>query len=295
MRLRSLCAKTDSMEVTVMKFVIILFACVLLSATALATVEEKPVIRTHAVQINVDDMDKALSFYCAKLGFEIDSRENYPHRVSLKTNDRIKLILNLVKRLRKPDPEDTSAAFTLQVNDLDQAIARMKSIGVELAETEKRKEGVGYAISIRDPFGRNISLMHQTIVKVEPFKEPRLYNFGYKVPDMSAARDFYSGKLGFVERSEKYLPLDMPLGHSDKSFAFMLHYRPGVKPVKSDYQKAAPFNIFIFETVDLGRAVSALKASGVRILSAQKDAVSNYIIFEDPFGNITELIESPVK
>jgi predicted enzyme related to lactoylglutathione lyase len=278
-----------------MKSVIILLACVLLPIAASATAEENPVIRTHAVKINVDDMDKAISFYCDKLGFEIESRENYPQQVFLKTNDRIKLIINRVKKLQKPAAEDTAAGFTLQVNDLDQAIARMKSMGVEFAETEKRKEGVGYAISIRDPFGRSLSMMHQTIVKVEPFKEPRIYNFGYKVPDMTVARDFYSKRLGFIERSEKYLPLDMPLGHSDKSFAFMLHYRAGVKPIKNDYSKAAPFNTIVFETVDLDRAVSALKKSGVKILSTQKNATSNYIVFEDPFGNVSELIEVPVK
>jgi catechol 2,3-dioxygenase-like lactoylglutathione lyase family enzyme len=73
-------------------------------------------------------------------------------------------------------------------------------------------------------------MMHQTIVKVEPFKEPRIYNFGVLVPDMKAARAFYHDVLGFVERSEKYLPLDLPLGYSDNTFAFMLHYRPGGLP-----------------------------------------------------------------
>lgn len=273
------------------RIVILVLACSLLGAVALAAVEEKPAIRTQAVKLNVEDMDKALRFYCDKLGFEVESREKYPQQVFLKTNSRIKLILSLAKNIQKPAPEDASISFTLQVNDLDQAIARMKSLGVEFVDKERRKEGVGFAISIRDPFGRSISMMHQTIVKVEPFKEPRIYNFGYKVPDMQSARDFYAGRLGFVERSEKYLPLDMPLGHADNSFAFMLHYRQGVKSVKSAYPKAAPLNLIVFETDNLRQMVSAMKESGVRVLSAE----SGQVIFEDPFGNISELIERPIK
>jgi hypothetical protein len=67
--------------------------------------------------------------------------------------------------------------LTLQVNDLGQSIAKLKSGGVRFAEAEPRKEAVGNAIFILDPFGRRISLMHQTIVKAPTFKEPRIYNF----------------------------------------------------------------------------------------------------------------------
>lgn len=256
-------------------------------------VETESMIRTHGVKINVDDMEKAEAFYCGKLGFEVEDRSGYPSYVVLKSGDRIKLVLNLVKKLLRLDQTDTRFSFTLQVNDLDQAIERMRSLGVEFGEAERRKEGVGNAIFIKDPFGRRISLMHQTIVKVEPFKEPKLYNFGFFIPDMATGRDFYSQKLGFVARSEKYLPLDLPLGHQDKSFAFMLHYRPGVKPVGSDYPNSAPFNTLVFETDNLQAAIKELKERGVRILSGktQKSALGNFVVFADPFGNISELLE----
>ena len=255
--------------------------------------ETESLIRTYGVKINVDDMEKALSFYCGKLGFEVEDRSGYPDYVVLKADDANKFILNRVKRLRRPGPADTQLSFTLQVNDLDQAIKRMKSLGVEFAEAEKRKEAVGDAISIRDPFGRSISMMHQTIVKVEPFKEPRIYNFGLLIPDMGVGRDFYSHKLGFVVRSERYLPLDLPLGHRDKTFAFMLHVRPGVKAITSDYPNTAPFNTLVFETRDLQAATEELKKAGVKILSGRplRSARGNYVVFEDPFGNVSELLE----
>lgn len=258
------------------------------------TVETVSLIRTHGVKINVDDMEKALSFYCGKLGFEVEDRSGYPGYVVLKSDDRNKVILNHVKKLTKPSPSDTRFSFTLQVNDLDRAIERMRSLGVEFAETERRKEGVGDAISIKDPFGRLISLMHQTIVKVEPFKEPRLYNFGFLIPDMEVGRDFYSNKLGFVVRSDKYLPLDLPLGHKDKSFAFMLHYRPGVQPIKSNQSPASPFNTLVFETNSLQAAIKELEEHGVKIISGkkpQRSARGNYVEVEDPFGNVSEILE----
>ena len=256
-------------------------------------VETEALIRTHGLKINVDDMEQAVAFYCGKLGFEIADRSGHPNYVVLKSGDRNRLILNRVRKLMQLAPTDTQFSFTLQVNDLDQTIERMRSLGVEFAETERRKEGVGYAISIRDPFGRRISLMHQTIVKVAPFKEPKLYNFGFLIPDMAAGRDFYSNKLGFVVRSEKYLPLDLPLGHKDNTFAFMLHYRPGVRASKRAEPHSAPFNTLVFETYNLQAAVKELKARGVKILHGQphQSALGNFVAFEDAFGNVSELLE----
>ncbi len=286
--------RRDRMGQTVCLTLALVLLCLRSSGIALAADragEEQLAIRTWGVKLNVDDMDKALSFYRDKLGFEVEDRQLYPRQVFLKAGDRVKLILNAVKKLRRLTPDDTKAAFTLQVNDLDQSIARMKSLGVEFAETEKRKEGVGYAISILDPFGRNISLMHQTIVKVEPFKEPKLYNFGYRVPEMQAARDFYANKLGFTVRSEKYLPLDLPLGHKDNTFAFMLHYRPNIQPIQSAYPAAVPLNVFVFETADLKKAIAALKKAGVKVLHErpQNSSLGSFVAFEDPFGNVSDL------
>lgn len=242
-------------------------------------------IMTHALKINVDDMSRALDFYVTKLGFDIASRSEFPEKVLLQTDDRISLILNRVDKLQKTQASDSQVVLTLQVNDLDAAIARMKSLGVEIAEPQPRKEGVGNAIYIRDPFGRKISLMHHTIVKVEPFKEPRIYNFGVLVPDMNAGRDFYASKLGFVVRSEKYLPLDLPLGHRDKSFGFMLHYRPEVQATRSEYPRASPDYSIVFETANLPKALEALTKAGIEIIAKQQGVV----IFKDPFGNISEL------
>lgn len=253
---------------------------------------EKVSLRMAALKINVDDMDKAISFYGDKLGFEVAVRSDYPQQVVLKTDDNFKLILNRVKRLQKAGATESQVGLTLQVNDLEQAIEKMRSLNIGFAETTPRKEGVGNAIFILDPFGRKISLMHQTIVKVEPFKEPRIYNFGILIPDMRAGRDFYVDKLNFIVRSEKYLPLDLPLGHEDKTFAFMLHYRPGVASFKSEYPKAAPFLTMVFETADLSRLVTDLKKKRLHFITEKSFAQGKTVVLEDPFGNVSEVVES---
>ncbi|HJW94976.1 MAG TPA: aspartyl protease family protein, partial [Thermoanaerobaculia bacterium] len=246
-------------------------------------VRRTPYLRTSALKINVIDIDAAIAFYADKLGFAIADRSGYPHDVALKTNDDVQLILHKVARLQQPGSQ-TQAGLTLQVNNLDQAIERMKTLNVPFAETSPRKEAVGNAISIVTPSGMRISMMHETVVHNEPFVEPRIYNFGVLVPDMAAAREFYSRKLGFVVRSENYLPLDLPLGHPDGSFAFMLHVRPGVTATRSE---DPPFITMVFETPDLERTIAELKRSGVAIVSQSAKRVA----IRDPFGNVSEIVE----
>jgi len=256
--------------------------------------DERSLIRTHALKLNVDDMEKALAFYVQKLGFEVADRADYPRQVTLKTEDRVRFILNKVERLQKSELKDTQVGLTLQINDLDQTISRMKAASVHIVETEPRKEAVGNAITILDPFGRKISLMHQTIVKEDPFKEPRIYNFGLLIPDMNVGREFYVDGLGFVVRSEKYLPLDLPLGHKDKSFGFMLHYRPGVSNIRSDYPRSLPYYNIVFETDNLEAALATMTKKGIEIIGQEqpKDGKPRSVVFRDPFGNISELEET---
>ncbi len=271
-------------------FILLLITPVHFVETTVAQVAQpESTLRTHALKVNVDDMEKALAFYRDKLAFEV--QEQGPNNVVLKSANGGRLILNRVSKLRTVTRADTKLSFTLQVNDLDQAIERMKALGVEFGEEERRKEGVGYAIFIKDPFGRLISLMHQTIVKTEPFKEPKIYNYGFLVPDMQSGRDFYTNKLGFVVRSERYLPLDLPLGHKDKSFAFMLHYRPGVTSIKND--GVAAFNTLVLETTNLAGAAHELKGKGVKILNcdSSNQGAGKRLLIEDPFGNVSEIVE----
>ncbi|HSU27911.1 MAG TPA: VOC family protein [Chitinophagaceae bacterium] len=249
-------------------------------------------IRAYGIKVNVTDMKKALEFYHDKLGFGVESGNPSADIVFLKESEgKERVVLNLVNNLLPERIQDNTATFTLQVNDLDSTITALKNKGLDFGNYQRRKEGVGYAIFIDDPFRTRVSLMHQTIVKTPWFKEPLIYNFGFLIPDMNKAREFYCDKLGFVARSEKYLPLDLPLGHADKSFAFMLHYREGVEAVH--YNSANDEHaVVLFRTNDLAAAIKDLKAKGVKFVQAgiQKTGLGNYISFYDPFGYVNELV-----
>jgi catechol-2,3-dioxygenase len=246
-----------------------------------------PTIRTHAIEINVDDLQKAEDFYIGKLGFEIAERKI--GSVTLISGSAVQLVLRKAKTLHKTGADNTGVGLTLQVNDLDEAITRLKSRGIKFDEAGVRKEGVGNAISIYDPFGRRISLMHQTIVKVDPFKEPRIYNFGVKIPDMGVAREFYVNKLGLGVLNERYLPKDLPLTHADRSFAFMLHFREPSQKVKYPYPSTMAFYTMVFATKDLKALYAHLSSVGVEIVHRSDESIA----FRDPFGNVSEVVAMP--
>ncbi|MDZ7650332.1 MAG: VOC family protein [Cytophagales bacterium] len=248
-------------------------------------------LRTYGVKINVTDMANAVDFYTQQLGFEVESKVNYPKMVVLKSNDANKLILNLVRNLVDEGPRDCKIGLTLQVNDYDKAVEKMKDNGVDFETNVKRKEGVGYSIYFSDPFGTMLSIMQVTVVKEDPFPEPKIYNYGIQVSDMEKGRRFFK-KLGFVERSDRYLPLDMPLGHPDNSFAFMLHYREGTEPIY--YNTANDEHIVImFKVNNLESAIEIMKKKGIEIIQSkvQQTELGRYVSFRDPFGMVHELIE----
>lgn len=269
-----------------MKTLLTLAALLLACNTTLFAQE----IQTYGVKINVMDLDKAEDFYQGILGFDVTSREK--EFIFLKSKNNDKLILHLVKNLLPEVDKESRAGLTLQVNDIDSAVTRLKNAGVDFGAFQKRKEGVGYAIFINDPFGTRISLMHQTIVKVPQFSEPQFYNYGFLISDMNKAIDFYCNKLGFVQRSQKYLPLDMPLGNSSNQFAFMLHFREGTEAIHHNTTDTQHI-VLQFRTSDLSSTMKSLKEKGVEFLekSPRESAAGKSISFYDPFGYLSEIIE----
>jgi lactoylglutathione lyase len=279
-------------QIKKLKLLIILFASLLCFMSDLKSQSALTgALRTYGIKINVTDMDKAIDFYCGKIGFEIESKKDYPNMVILKSNDHNKLILNLVRNLVMEGSNDVRTGLTLQVNNYDQATKSLKNKGVDFGDNVKRKEGVGYSIYFSDPFGTQLSTMQVTVYKEEPFIEPRIYNYGILIPDMEKARAFFK-MLGFAERSERYLPLDMPLGHSDNTFGFMLHYREGIESLQ--YNTANDEHIVIlFQTDNIETAVKEMKESNIKFIQTkiQESVLGKYISFRDPFGLVYELVE----
>ena len=249
-------------------------------------------IRSCSMQINVTDIPKALGFYIDKLGFSVKSIGIDSTDVAIGDfGDEHLLVLHLVKKLNPITNNSVGPCITLQVNNLDSSITRLKRKGVSFKNYVRRKEGVGFAIYCEDPFGTPISLMHETILETPYFEEPRIYNYGLLVTDIDSARNFYK-RLGFVERSTRYLPDDMPLGYPDGQFVFMLHHRENIKPLVSKSPDRNHF-VILFEVQDIMATVRQL---GLHFSNSeiQKDAIGEYVLFEDNSGIVSKIFR-PLK
>lgn len=272
-----------------------LFFCLLSGSTVVfAQNDTLPVtyLKTHGVKINVTGMDKAIEFYNGKMGFAIIDKKHYPQMVVLNSNSTEgNIYLNLVNNLAPQSEKDVRAGISFQVNNLDSAMAVMKNRGKDFGKNQKRKEGVGNAISFEDPFGTPLSIMHVTIVQQPHFTEPKIYNYGMLITDMDTAR-LYFKRLGFVERSKRYLPLDMPLGHPDKTFAFMLHYRDGVENIHYNTSNDEHV-VILFKTTDIPATVQQMKKAGVQFVQTkiQEGLLGKWISFRDKFGLVYDLVE----
>jgi predicted enzyme related to lactoylglutathione lyase len=239
-------------------------------------------LEVYGMKVLVPDLVKAKSFYNETLGFPLDNLLTTDNKVVLYTNS-IRLILQEDKNVQ-PITEKAFGpnSLTMQVNNMDSAYAALKAKGVQFIKDEKRKEGVGYSMHFVDPFGNKISLLQQTAGTVKQLAEPKIYNCGLYVSDMAKARDFYANKLGFAERSQQYLPDDMPLGYTDNKFAFMLHVK------RKDMPNTNKTNMrLVFLTNNIDQAFTEIKK-----ISPNADLKNGVIVFTDAVDIVSEVIES---
>lgn len=244
-------------------------------------------LKVSGVQINVTNIDKAVNFYSDKIGFIVKSQTT---SIAELQNNGITLLLNKVLRLRKNNfPEESRTHLVLHTNNLDSIILKYKSMNIFFV-VGKTENGVGYAAIFEDPFGNKISLMEQSKYPVPRFKEPMIYNTGYSMDDLEKAKQFYCQRLGFYVRTTKYLPA-LPLGHSDSTFAFMLH-KKNVKPTKYDPNETQV--MIVFNSTNIESTIKQLKKEGITVdvlKGSANDSQKSYYI-TDPFGNICKIIRA---
>ncbi|MBP9709093.1 MAG: VOC family protein [Oligoflexales bacterium] len=104
-------------------------------------------------QINVHNIDEAIIFYTEKLGFEITSKEMYPHIVPLK-NDGIYLLLSQGEKPTTIDyPKQAQSLINFQTDSLSTTMETLKDRGVEFLHAEPQQCPVGVFAAFRDPSG----------------------------------------------------------------------------------------------------------------------------------------------
>jgi catechol 2,3-dioxygenase-like lactoylglutathione lyase family enzyme len=238
-------------------------------------------MKLHAVKIKVNDLEKAKKFYVETLGFNIDISFKADNQIQLYTN-AYKIILELDKKMEvNTDKSLSSVSICMAVKDIDSTFKVLKSKNVKFFSDEKRKEGVGYSMKIFDPFGNSISMMQLTYPGAPKINEPYIFNGGYFVSSIEKARKFYSGILGFVERTKDYLPDDMPLGYTDNAFAFMLHQnRPEFN------HKTTPNMKIVFAVSDLNALKELLNKNKISFKQT-----ANVLTFTDNNGIQSEVVE----
>lgn len=241
-------------------------------------------VRSAGIVITTNQLDKAVEFYSGTMGLPVLKKED--KAAYLQGGDTRQIVIKeITERIKPNSGSQDNISFTLLVNNIDSIQQVLKKKNVKFVNEKKRTEGVGYSLHVIDPENNIFSILQDTLSKRAPFSGIRLYNYGYYVSDMVQQAKLFCGALGFVVLSKRYLPGDIPLGHRDKRFAFMLHlnrqeYRPG-----NFEGEGYPAFHLLFSTDDPVKAKQALMQSGCKVNQQDKT-----IFFRDSFGLLGEMV-----
>jgi len=113
------------------------------------------------IVINVCDMDKAVEFYCDKLGFVVHSRKLYPNMVRLE-HEAVPIILYRVPSPANLDyPKRAQTLLNFDTKDLVASIRELKTRGVVFIHDQPQPCPIGVYAAFRDPFGNVHELLEQ--------------------------------------------------------------------------------------------------------------------------------------
>lgn len=116
----------------------------------------------------------------------------------------------------------------------------------------------------------------------------RLKSLMIFAPDLAMARRFYVDVLGLRVTSESDQSLILTLENAE-----LLVFPCAKEGSVGDYANE-PRSVFVFDVPDVAREMERLRLEGVRFLHetpVQTDR-GRYAAFEDPFGNVHELMDS---
>lgn len=111
-----------------------------------------------SISVYVDNMDKAVDFYSAKLGFEVEAKPN-PYITVLK-HDGVALVLchgETAHTLKYP--QEAGTVIGLATGKLTAEVTRLKSAGVEFVIDSPQDMPCGKYIAVRDPSGNVVEVI----------------------------------------------------------------------------------------------------------------------------------------
>ncbi|MDH4212344.1 MAG: VOC family protein [Candidatus Thorarchaeota archaeon] len=111
------------------------------------------------IGIYVDDMDKAVEFYCEKLGFKEAQRYNDGCIVRLE-NDGPPLILEKVEKQNKIEyPGKSQIVLGIETDNIEKAVREMRNKGIEFLYDSPQAFVAGFSMAMRDPSGNVLELL----------------------------------------------------------------------------------------------------------------------------------------
>ncbi len=253
----------------------------LFSTAASVPATESPQPRIWGLERGVSDVDSAIAFYTAALGFEVVSQES-DGTWALLHNGTARLALVLSDAPVAGD--DSPRVYpNFSVGGLDATAGAVVAAGGSVAGTP-RTTPVGSALAIRDPFGHPANLIDHPWDEKAADSPPEIFNFGLRVESVATAETFLTA-LGLTVQTRDYLP--QTLVFAPQGVAQLV-----VHPVAA--QAVAPLTDAgaLWLDADPGDVLAALNETqrrGARATPAIPPATGSTVDLRGPSGNLFKI------
>lgn len=243
-------------------------------------------LKVFGFKIFVTDLQKALEFYRNTVGLKLETVHAAEGLLICIDKSGHRLIFEQAGRIKQvPLDRNVSTILSLEVRNLDENVKFLRARHVTFPDETIRKEGVGRAIYISDPFGNRISLIQLNEPSANIIEGSKIYNFGIYNSNSDRSIKFYTNELGFTILTDKFMPRDMPLFYPDsRLFAFVLHFRD-VVPVRATAVEKLNYGRIVFEGTDIDGLEKQLKFHAIPV--SRKSTV---LVFSDPDGIVLEVV-----
>ncbi len=115
-------------------------------------------VNVCVIGVYVDDMDKALDFYCNMLGFKV--KHKYDDCLVHLENEGPSLILETTEKpVNAKYPGTSQVALGIETKNVKETAEKLRAIGADVIHNAPRKFPAGIFMAVRDPAGNLIELL----------------------------------------------------------------------------------------------------------------------------------------
>jgi catechol 2,3-dioxygenase-like lactoylglutathione lyase family enzyme len=111
------------------------------------------------IGIYVDDMDKAVDFYCEKLGFKVAESYDDGCIVRLENKGPPVILEKVDKAARIEYPGHSQVVLGVETEDIEKTSGDLKAKGVEFMHDKPQPFVAGLVMAMRDPSGNVLELL----------------------------------------------------------------------------------------------------------------------------------------